>query len=364
MAPGLGVGVRIPVSRFAILFCLSGALMAAWDLACAEEPAPANNSLCLVCHLDLASETIAELHRASGVGCTDCHGPTTDHMHDEMLMTKPDLLFGRREVEPFCRDCHEEHADPDAVETFRTEWLGKSRENGRTITANAICTDCHGTHNIVKKMGAPVPTEDSMEPEWVSLFNGEDLAGWKPAGNAAWRVERGSIVGRQGPDNAAGDLLTEREFDDFELLVTFKMRWPGNSGVWFRYQSPEKAFQADILEHTNPVCYTGSLYCPGKRFLALNEDPETVARDLWNTLTIRTEGDHLTIMLNDTVVADVRDKSTHRGRVGFQVHAGEAFKDMQITVREVLIRPLPAETIGGLFYVSNIEWKSTVRGKI
>ena len=52
--------------------------------------------------------------------------------------------------------------------------------------------------------------------DWTPLFNGEDLSGWKPSGKAAWTVERGSIVGRQGPDGAAGDLLTEQEFEQDE----------------------------------------------------------------------------------------------------------------------------------------------------
>ena len=319
---------------------LLGCLVSLGAAAQPEEKAPANNGLCLVCHLDLGAELIAEAHRVAGLSCADCHGTTTDHMHDEMLMTKPDVLFGRTEVEPLCKGCHEKHKNPEAVEAFRAEWLGKHRENGRAITPNAICTDCHGEHNLTKSMGTPAPVEETAEPEWVPLFNGEDLSGWKAIGNGAWTVERGNLVGRQGPEGAAGDLLTEQEFADFELMVTFKMRWPGNSGVWFRYQSPEKAYQADILETANPACYSGSLYCPGKMFLAMNEDPDLVNRDLWNTLIIRSEGSHTTITLNDTVVADANDDTTNRGRIGFQVHAGEPFKEMRITVREVLVRPL------------------------
>ena len=144
---------------------------------------------------------------------------------------------------------------------------------------------------------------------WTPLFNGEDLAGWQASGNASWSVEDGCLVGRQGADGAPGDLFTEQEYGDFDLVVTFKMRWPGNSGVWFRYQAPDKAYQADILEYANPVCYAGSLYCPGKMFLALNEDPAIVHREGWNTFEIRAQGDHLVVTLNDTVTADVHEGS-------------------------------------------------------
>lgn len=178
------------------------------------------------------------------------------------------------------------------------------------------------------------------ESEWIALFNSKDLSGWAAEGRAVWTVEDGCMVGRQGSNGAPGDLFTEREYSDFELIVTFKMRWPANSGVWFRYQAPDKAYQADILEYKDPVCYSGTLYCPGKMFLAMNEDPTIVNREGWNSLKILAEGDHLVITLNGVVVGDVREDSFARGRIGFQVHAGDNFKNMMITVREVLIRPL------------------------
>ena len=199
------------------------------------------------------------------------------------------------------------------------------------VMSLAVSCACCGTRDVAKKPG---------DSEWIALFNGRDLSGWTEEGRAAWTVEDGSLVGRQGRNGAPGDLFTEGEYDDFELIVTFKMRWPANSGVWFRYQAPDKAYQADILEYKDPECYSGTLYCPGKMFLSMNEDPDIVNRAGWNTLKIRAEGDHLVITLNDVVVGDVREDSFGRGRIGFQVHAGDNFKNMMITVREVLIRPL------------------------
>jgi len=178
------------------------------------------------------------------------------------------------------------------------------------------------------------------ESGWKSLFNGKDLSGWIAEGHATWKVEDACLVGVQGPGNKPGDLLTEAEYADFELVVTYQIQWPANSGVWFRYQSPQKAYQADILEYKDPECYSGTLYCPGKMFLFMNEDPDLVKRDGWNTLTIRAEGDLLKVGLNGVDIGEVRDDLTSHGRIGFQIHAGDQFKDMKITVREIKIRPL------------------------
>lgn len=180
--------------------------------------------------------------------------------------------------------------------------------------------------------------KDKKKAGWTPLFNGKDLTGWKPEGNATWTVADGCLVGTQGPNTAPGDLFTEQEYGDFELKVTYKIEWPANSGVWFRYQSPDSAYQADILEYKDPVAYSGTLYCPGKMFLAVNADPAIVKRDDWNTMIIKAKGDHLVITLNKVMTTDVHDGSFAKGRIGFQIHAGDEFKAMKISVREIAIR--------------------------
>jgi len=178
------------------------------------------------------------------------------------------------------------------------------------------------------------------EPGFVKLFNGKDLTGWEAEGGALWVVEDGLLVGTQGRDYAPGDLFTKDRYGDFVALVTWRAEWPCNSGVWFRYQSPQKAYQADILEYQNPEAYSGTLYCPGKLFLAINNDKTLVNRDGWNTIKIQAERDHLQIWLNDRQVADVYDTTTDSGRIGFQVHPGAEFSPMKIIVREVLLKKL------------------------
>jgi hypothetical protein len=174
---------------------------------------------------------------------------------------------------------------------------------------------------------------------FLKLFNGKDLAGWEASGGAKWVVKDGAIVGTQGENNSPGDLFTKNTYKDFLLEVTYRVEWPCNSGVWFRYQTPEKAYQADILEYKDPECYSGTLYCPDKMFLAMNKDKTLVNRDGWNTIKVRAEGDHIQIWLNGKQVADVRDKTTDSGKIGFQVHPGAEFGPMKIVVREVLLKP-------------------------
>jgi hypothetical protein len=177
---------------------------------------------------------------------------------------------------------------------------------------------------------------------WIPLVQGNGLAGWKTTGAADWKVEDGAIVGRQGAGGAAGDLFSERQFRNFELECEWRMRYPGNSGIWFRVGKPRTGYQADFLDQpSHPGVLAGSLYCMGKAFIAENRDTSTVKRQDWNTLRVRAEGDHIEIVLNGRKVVDIRDSSwPDAGSVGIQIHAGAQFDGMEVRVRKFRIREL------------------------
>jgi 3-keto-disaccharide hydrolase len=73
-------------------------------------------------------------------------------------------------------------------------------------------------------------------PRWgepVELFNGRDMAGWKPrnAGvNNGWLVREGALV-NAAPGN---DLRTELKFTDFKLHAEFRYPQGSNSGIYLR----------------------------------------------------------------------------------------------------------------------------------
>ncbi len=193
-----------------------------------------------------------------------------------------------------------------------------------------------GCKTEVPPSGQVVEKNDGFVP----LFNGKGLTGWEATGNAKWAVEDGQLVGTQGENNAPGDLFTTASFSDFELITTYRAEWPCNSGVWFRFQSPGKAYQADILDYKNPVAFSGTLYCPSKMFLAKNLDKELEDRAAWNTIRIVTKGTRTKIWLNGTQTADVDDDTTDSGKIGFQVHPGAQFGPMKIVIKEIKIKEL------------------------
>lgn len=136
-----------------LIFCWSGvAFKWSWTKKQADAPPKAkDNALCLGCHLDFETELLVVKHLTKKITCTSCHGSSRHHFSDESGNTKPDILFGRAEVEPFCRKCHKKHRNPQAVEAFRKQWRGKLMENGRVVQDDSICTDCHGQHLILRR---------------------------------------------------------------------------------------------------------------------------------------------------------------------------------------------------------------------
>ena len=177
---------------------------------------------------------------------------------------------------------------------------------------------------------------------WETPFNGRNYDGWYTTGNASWTVEDHCLVGRQGPNGAAGDLFSNAKWADFELECEWWMRFPGNSGIWFRVDGPRTGYQADFIDQpSHPGVLSGSLYCMGKAFIAENRDASTVNRTGWNTLRIRAAGPEITIHQNGKrVVAVSDDRYPGPGSIGVQIHAGEAFNGMEARIRKLRIRAL------------------------
>ena len=72
------------------------------------------------------------------------------------------------------------------------------------------------------------------------MFNGENLDGWRSYGEAAprtaWIVEDGAIkldVDDSTTGMTGGDLITEQQFENFELELEWKVSAGGNSGIFF-----------------------------------------------------------------------------------------------------------------------------------
>lgn len=79
----------------------------------------------------------------------------------------------------------------------------------------------------------------SADSSWISLFDGKSQSGWhgynKPAGEMKnWTVEDGALVCLgAAADARGGDIVTDAEFENFELSFEWKVTKGANSGVMY-----------------------------------------------------------------------------------------------------------------------------------
>jgi len=177
---------------------------------------------------------------------------------------------------------------------------------------------------------------EDKKADWKSLMPGKDLDGWTTKTPEKFKMEDGCLVGGQ-EDGKGGDIFTKDEFDNFELRFTYKVKWPANSGVWFR-----TGYQFDILKYANPKTFSGAFYYPGcpTTFAFVNLDESIENRDGWNEGQVYANGDKIILWLNGRKMGEATVNKIAKGKVGVQVHGGAGFKGMQITIKSIEIRPL------------------------
>ncbi len=185
------------------------------------------------------------------------------------------------------------------------------------------------------------PRSRVLGPEWVSLFNGSDLSGWRKVGQERWEVVDGAIYG-QGITKEYGYLVTEKSYRDFHLSLRFKCDADGNSGVYihtaFEGDSPRIVAGRQIEIDRTLGHHTGGIYGDGKGWIAWpSPQYETVIRPYdWNDMLIQVEGNHYVVDLNGIRVLDFTYPSpgAEEGPIALQLHSGGQgrmrFKDIYV----------------------------------
>ena len=124
---------------------------------------------------------------------------------------------------------------------------------------------------------APPNTLSSSEVRsgWKLLFNGKDKEGWRnyksDSISDGWVVEDGALTRKE---KGAGDIITEKQYDSFELLLEYKISEAGNSGLMFHVTEeastpwqtgPEIQIQDNVNGHDpQKAGWLYQLYQPGK----------------------------------------------------------------------------------------------------
>lgn len=182
--------------------------------------------------------------------------------------------------------------------------------------------------------------------DFAPLFDGKTLDGWTTAPGGSWEVKDGVIVGTSPKtERRHGMLLSDKTYGDFVLRLKFKSL-EGNSGLYFRAErvnSPVTVhgFQAEIAP-SGPV---GGLYETGGRAWVVKPDADLIKGCFkpgdWNEMTITAKGKDVTVQLNGTTTAELKnDPGRLEGYFGLQLHGGN---EMHVEFKDIEIQGTPKE---------------------
>lgn len=209
-------------------------------------------------------------------------------------------------------------------------------------------------------------TRKEKKQGWHLLFNGSTTQGWhsylKPSAGPAWGVKDGEIQLDPAVKDGRGDIVTDGEYENFELSIDWNIAEEGNSGIMFIVHE-DKAYDATYVtgpeyqllddkkaednKQTNHLA--GSLY----DIIAPAKASENPAGE-WNHTVIRLKDGELTFWLNgvqtvkthlwDANWTELVSKSKFKNWKGFaEYHKGHiALQDhgYHIAFRNVKIREL------------------------
>ena len=170
--------------------------------------------------------------------------------------------------------------------------------------------------------GQATDSEKQDEPEndgWVALFDGETTNGWhtyrRDTVAAAWTAVNGEL--RFNPEverNQRGDIVTDGEYENYELELEWKISSGGNSGIIFSvHEAPEynatyvTGIEMQVLDNIDAADNKIENHLAGSLYDLIGSaevsQPKPVGE--WNQARIRKNDGQITLWLNDIQTADV-----------------------------------------------------------
>ncbi len=187
---------------------------------------------------------------------------------------------------------------------------------GFAAVAMMACGSGQNTGDGQDTTATETPTETDA---WISLFDGETTSGWhnylRDTVSDAWTVVDGALTFNPDvPREQRGDIVTDGEYENYELELEWKIASGGNSGIIFgvhedpKYNATyETGIEMQVLDNIDAGDnkienhLAGSLYdMIGSKEVS---QPKPVGE--WNQARIRKNNGQITLWLNGVQTADV-----------------------------------------------------------
>ncbi|MBO3271958.1 MULTISPECIES: 3-keto-disaccharide hydrolase [Hymenobacter] len=149
------------------------------------------------------------------------------------------------------------------------------------------------------------------------LFDGKTTNGWhtylKPDATPAWKAVNGTLQ-LDPKAEGRGDLVTDKEYENFELALDWNITEAGNSGIIFGIQEDPKfhatyetGIEMQVLDNIKASDNKKANHLAGSLY-----DMKAPAKDVakpageWNKVKLRKQDGHLTFWLNGSKIVETQ----------------------------------------------------------
>ena len=168
--------------------------------------------------------------------------------------------------------------------------------------------------NSAKKEEKNTLTEKEKKEGWELLFDGKSIDNWKTFNGGevtGWKIIDGDLYNSGVGSDHGGDIVTKKEYENFELYLEWKVAPESNSGVFIHVQ---EGITDAIYESGPEYQLIDDKGWPGKledwqltgANYAMNppENAEVKPIDEWNTTRIIVNNPHVEHWLNGKKVVE------------------------------------------------------------
>ncbi len=163
----------------------------------------------------------------------------------------------------------------------------------------------------------PVNTlsKEEQAAGWTMLFDGKSLEQWqgyKSATPSKWVIEDNTLVFDSDGDGKGGDIMTKKQYKDFELALDWKISKCGNSGIFWNVlelEGVDRTFKTgpemQILD--NPCHPDGKIvkHRAGDLYDLIETSVVNVKPAMeWNSITIKSKNGKYEFHQNGTKVVE------------------------------------------------------------
>ncbi|MEZ4829877.1 MAG: DUF1080 domain-containing protein [Bacteroidia bacterium] len=181
------------------------------------------------------------------------------------------------------------------------------------------------------------------DDSWKPLFNGKNLKGWSMPGTAEAKLENDEVVVKNLPGNNSGWILTDAEYDNFEIEGEFFLPPSARGGLFFRYNTSaggdpsSTAYEINLSNNPDQASPTGTIDGLARAIWVPSINTQ------WNKFRVSAEGDYLRVWINDTQVSQTHDRRSIKGKIGLRAYGNEG----TVKWKNLRIRVLPAMANAG-----------------